>query len=148
MHHRCDRVDEGEGLEQMRLVLQQVGGVGAPERVAHDDGAAHAADVRVEYNSSAQPHLLSVHRFKQIDAWPQQFDIAAFALPAGAAAGQYILHYVWRGYRDCIDLDLLPASLALPDTSDAKYGYEVLQPSQITWSRTDHCQYTSCARHG
>ena len=43
--------------------------------------------------------------------------------------------------RDCIDVDLLPAALELPDTSDAKYGYEVLDPEQISWSRTDHCQY-------
>ena len=62
-------------------------------------------------------------------------------MPDGTAAGQYVLHYVWRGYRDCIDVDLLPAALGLPDTSDAKYGYEVLDPEQISWSRTDHCQY-------
>ena len=60
-------------------------------------------------------------------------------MPDGTAAGQYILHY--GGYRDCIDVDLLPAALGLPDTSDAKYGYEVLDPEQISWSRTDHCQY-------
>ena len=48
-------------------------------------------------------------------------------MPDGTAAGQYVLHYVWRGYRDCIDVDLLPAALELPDTSDAKYGYEVLR---------------------
>ena len=35
----------------------------------------------------------------------------------------------------------MPAALGLPDTSDAKYGYEVLDPEQISWSRTDHCQY-------
>ena len=51
-------------------------------------------------------------------------------MPDGTAAGQYVLHYVWRGYRDCIDVDLLPAALGLPDTSDAKYGYEVLDPEQ------------------
>ena len=152
---------------------------------------AHEIDVRVAYASAAYPHLLSVHRFKQTDAWPQQFDIAPFEMPAGAAAGQYVLHYLWRadlplkppdplkpqhprlpslrlpltppcapcrvphaacpmpcapcrprrGYRDCIDIDLLPEELVLPDTSDAKYGYELTGTDDSSWSRTDHCQY-------
>ena len=46
-----------------------------------------------------------------------------------------------RGYRDCIDVDLLPAALVLPDTSDAKYGFELTGKDNSSWSRTDHCQY-------
>ena len=46
-----------------------------------------------------------------------------------------------RGYRDCIDIDLLPEELVLPDTSDAKYGSELIGTDNSSWSRTDHCQY-------
>ena len=46
-----------------------------------------------------------------------------------------------RGYRDCIDIDLLPEELVLADTSDAKYGYELTGTDNSSWSRTDHCQY-------
>ena len=127
---------------------------------------AHALDVRVAYASASYPHLLSVHRFKQTDACKPRHNPPAAASRGrvrvhanGAAQGHSnltsrrskcrtaprpastSLHYVWRGYRDCIDVDLLPAALGLPDTSDAKYGYEVLDPEQISWSRTDHCQY-------
>ena len=79
------------------------------------DEEAHEIDVRVAYASEAYPHLLSVHRFKQTDAWAQQFDIAPFEMPAGAPAGQYVLHYFWRA-----DLPLKPPDpLKTPATAAA-----------------------------
>ena len=63
-----------------------------------------AADLRVSYASSKYPWLEAVHRFKQVNKWPKAFDIARFAIDARKGAGQYVVHYVWRGYRDCIDV--------------------------------------------
>ena len=42
---------------------------------------------------------------------------------------------VWRGYRDIIDVDVLPA-----DAED-RYGQESSGP--VPWIKTDHCQYQS-----
>ena len=51
-------------------------------------------------------------------------------------------HYRWRGYYDCIDVDVLPPSAPtispLPMTSRAMYGEST---GTITFQRVDHCQY-------
>ena len=109
--------------------------------------AAHADDRRVAYANAKYPHLEAVHMFKTIKptdekaGYPKQFDTSRISIPARAGAGMYIVQYFWRGYRDCIDVDLLPAALVLPDTSDAKYGFELTGKDNSSWSRTDHCQY-------
>lgn len=100
---------------------------------------AHAEDMHVAYASAAFPFLKAVHRFRQTNSWPQQMDIAPFTVPSGSEPGQYIMHYLWRGYRDCIDIDVLPASQVVPDTSDAKYGQA--DSTLERWQRIDHCQY-------
>ena len=66
-------------------------------------------------------------------------DIAPFVVPDGAAAGQYILHYYWRGYRDCIDIDVLPDAQPVPDTNRGKYGEH--DDSLQKYVRVDHCQF-------
>ena len=98
-----------------------------------------AGDRRVAYASSAHPWILSVHRFRNGASWAQQFDVAPFELPAGTPPGQYIAHYYWRGYRDCIDIDVLPDSLPVAETSNARYGYK--DTELTTYQRIDHCQY-------
>ena len=109
--------------------------------------ADHAEDKRVAYANAKYPHLEAVHMFKAIKptdekaGFPKQFDTSRISIPARGGAGMYIVQYFWRGYRDCIDIDLLPEELVLPDTSDAKYGYELTGTDNSSWSRTDHCQY-------
>ena len=99
----------------------------------------YAEDVRVSYTHDDHPWIISVHRFRQVDMWAQQFDTAPFELPAGTPPGQYIVHYFWRGYRDCIDVDVLPPSLPVPCLSNATYGHE--DASLTSYQRIDHCQY-------
>ena len=85
--------------------------------------AAHTDDKRAAYASPKYPHLEAVHRFKGIkptddkQGFPKQFDTARFSIPARGGAGGYIVQYFWRGYRDCIDVDVVrldadPARLA------------------------------------
>ena len=101
--------------------------------------AAHAEDLHVAYSSAKHPWLLAVHRFRQTNSWPQQMDIAPFEVPSGSAPGQYIMYYYWRGYRDCIDIDVLPPSSPIPPASPAMYGVE--DSTLQSWQRIDHCQY-------
>mmetsp|Transcript_76147 Transcript_76147/g.217478 ORF Transcript_76147/g.217478 Transcript_76147/m.217478 type:complete len:172 (+) Transcript_76147:171-686(+) len=46
--------------------------------------------------------------------------------------GEYLVHMVWRGYRDVIDVDVLPSE------ANDRYGRAA---SGVTWIKTDHCQY-------
>ena len=48
---------------------------------------------------------------------------------------------MWRGYRDCIDVDVLPDSKPIPNFSRAIYGYKIT--GTVPYLRTDHCQYTT-----
>lgn len=45
---------------------------------------------------------------------------------------------MWRGYRDCIDVDVLPHSLPVANTSGAMYGYK--GSPLDSWIRIDHAQ--------
>ena len=45
---------------------------------------------------------------------------------------------MWRGYRDCIDADILPDSVPVPNTSGAMYGYKA--SARDEWIRLDHAQ--------
>ena len=46
--------------------------------------------------------------------------------------GEYLVHMVWRGYRDVIDVDVLPSE------ANDRYGRAA---AGVTWIKTDHCQY-------
>ena len=67
-----------------------------------------ARDVRVAYNSSRYPWILAVHRFAISFHYPKSYDTARFQFPPWAAPGQHIVHYNWGGYKDCVDVDVLP----------------------------------------
>ena len=99
-----------------------------------------------------------MHRFKGYKptrdkaGFPKQFDTARFSIPARAGAGDYIIHYVWRGYRDCIDVEVQPAATPVAPTSTDMYlSLQVdpggaaggAPPPAITYAmaKTDHCQY-------
>ena len=90
--------------------------------------ADHADDRRVAYANAKYPHLEAVHMFKTIKptdekaGYPKQFDTSRISIPARAGAGMYIVQYFWRGYRDCIDVDVLPLTTPVPPTSLAMYG--------------------------
>ena len=49
-----------------------------------------------------------------------------------------VIHWMWRGYRDCIDVDILPLSTPVANTSGAMYGYKASTVDE--WIRIDHAQ--------
>jgi hypothetical protein len=102
--------------------------------------AAHADDKHASYSSALLPWVLSVFRYRQVNKYPKQFDIAPFEIPPGSPSGQYIVHYLWRGYRDCIDVDVLDGTpvAGVDDTSEAIYGEPATTEAFV---RLDHCQY-------
>mmetsp|Transcript_76152 Transcript_76152/g.217502 ORF Transcript_76152/g.217502 Transcript_76152/m.217502 type:complete len:164 (+) Transcript_76152:266-757(+) len=78
------------------------------------------------YNQSTNPSFTVEMK------WAQEFDTARFDIPARAGSGEYLVHMVWRGYRDVIDVDVLPSE------ANDRYGRAA---SGVTWIKTDHCQY-------
>lgn len=97
-----------------------------------------ASDKRVAYENSKFPWIEAVHRFQVWYKQPREWDVARFSVPARQGSGEYIIHMLWRGYRDVIDIDVLPAP------ANDIYG----RPGTVsTWSKREHCFYPNYARH-
>jgi len=95
-------------------------------------------DKRVSYANPNFPWIEAVHKFQVSYKWPREWDIARFTVPARQGSGEYIIHMLWRGYRDVIDIDVLPA-----DASDV-YG----RPGAVSsWTKRDHCFYPNYSIH-
>ena len=124
--------------------------------------AAHTEDVRAAYANEKYPWIEAVHKFKAFkptpdkNGFPKQFDTARFSIPARGGAGEYIVQYYWRGYRDCIDVGVLPATVPVGTSSQAIYGGLAVTGGSgdggggnngdaaviVTMTKTDHCQYS------
>ena len=69
-----------------------------------------STDFRVSYKSDLYPWILSVHNFSipfDHEFYATKTSVARFKVPETVEAGNYILHYVWGGYRDCIDINVM-----------------------------------------
>lgn len=95
-------------------------------------------DKRVSYNSTDYPWIEAVHKFRVQIKFPKEWDVARFSLPARQGSGEYMIHMLWRGYRDVIDIDVLPAP--------AKDIYGKAGGSK-RWIKTEHCQYPNYKNH-
>ena len=100
-----------------------------------------AGDVRIAYSHPEMPWLLALHRFKITWHYPKNADTAHFRFPPGTPAGQYIVHYKWGGYLDCVDVDVLPDHKPVPQTKEGIYGYRPDEPD--SYLKNDHCQYAA-----
>jgi len=97
-----------------------------------------ANDKRVEYKSDKYPWIEAVHRFQVKDRLiPREWDAARLTLPGRQGAGQYIVHMVWRGYRDALDVYVLPQPAA------DIYG----KNGGPRWLKTEHCAYPNYKNH-
>merc|ERR1712156_268274 len=96
--------------------------------------SAHlSTDRRVAYASDEYPWIEAVHKFRINHRWPREWDAARFSLPGRQGSGEYMIHMLWRGYRDVIDVDILPAP------ANDIYGSSGGDPQ---WIKTEHCEYS------
>ena len=128
---------------------------------------------RIAYNNSYWPWIQSVHRpysgvqparalrtarvlrgahsnlvlavFSIPWVYARSADAAQFAFPPGTEPGRYIAYFMWAGYRDCVDIDVLPDSKPVPMTLRGMYGY-FDRFGDPFFTKTDHCQYAT--HHG
>lgn len=90
-------------------------------------------DKRVAYKSDKYFWIESVHHFTVAHSKAQEWDLARFVIDGREPDTEYIIHMVWRGYRDVIDLDLLQ--------KDSVDIYGRADPDFPAWKKVDHCQY-------
>jgi len=90
-------------------------------------------DKRVSYTNKKWPWIETVHMFRVMQARPREWDIANFKIEGKEGPGEYIIHMVWNGYRDIIDVDVLP--------QDSVDIYGSPDEADSSWTRMDHCQY-------
>ena len=77
-------------------------------------------DVRAAYTNPNYPWIQAVWMWKNYNHWPKQFSIGRMVFPTHVGdVGQHVIHWMWRGYRDCIDVDVLPLSTPVANTSGA-----------------------------
>ena len=94
---------------------------------------------RVWYNNTNWPWIRGVHMFSIPWVYARSADAAQFAFPPGTEPGQYIAYFLWAGYRDCVDIDLLPDTKPVPFTFRGVYGYSDPARGSV-YTKTDHSQ--------
>ena len=65
-------------------------------------------DKRIAYRHPRYPWLIAYHKFQIQFHYPRSADTAHFRFPPHTPPGQYVIYYMWGGYRDCVDVDILP----------------------------------------
>jgi len=91
-----------------------------------------STDRIVSYNSTIYPWIEAVYRFSMVTMQAGQPDVARFYIPGFGGLGRYIVQYLWRGYYDCVDVDLKPNPV--PNV----YG---IAANATVWNRIDHCLF-------
>jgi hypothetical protein len=112
--------------------------------------ASSPNDAYVSYRSATYPWIVSLWRFEIQEADPNEWDVAVFDIPSAfiTNGGDFIIHYVWSGYYDCIDINVLPQTTPIPYV----YGKPVNGSDSLRANRIDHCvfdrpyQFTSWPR--
>eukprot|EP01130_Rhizamoeba_saxonica_P019089 TRINITY_DN9799_c0_g1_i1.p1 TRINITY_DN9799_c0_g1~~TRINITY_DN9799_c0_g1_i1.p1 ORF type:complete len:1003 (-),score=253.07 TRINITY_DN9799_c0_g1_i1:99-2867(-) len=91
-------------------------------------------DIRVEYENENYPWIISMSRFPHSYESGGEFDSALFSIPEGSPFGRYVLHYMWAGYYDCIDIDYIDQQV--------EHIYGLVDDSlPVTFTRIDHCYF-------
>ena len=90
------------------------------------------ADKRAKYTNPSMPWIISVHKFALHEDLPEQMDLALMEIPAGYPSGQYVVQYLWNGYYDCVDVNVLE------EQSTDIFGSA---STESKMDRVDHCVF-------
>jgi hypothetical protein len=99
---------------------------------------SHNARLEYQHPSPALSWIESVHKF-QISVAPQgytnTYNTAYFRIPARKGPGNYMVMYIWTGYSDVIDVNVMATTTPNP----TPYGKSKPSTSP-TYTRIDHCE--------
>ncbi|GAB5361974.1 hypothetical protein AAMO2058_000758800 [Amorphochlora amoebiformis] len=95
-----------------------------------------ASDQFLFYDSQKYPWIVGVIRYDNIVHQPSDWDVFCMPVPLKdpSKGNHHIVHWIWRGYYDAIDVHALPT--AVPE--ELIYGNDTGK-TRIT--KVDHCQY-------
>jgi hypothetical protein len=102
----------------------------------------HRHDRRAAYSSPKYPWLVAVAKYYINRRYPQLHDLAQLYFPLDAKSGEYVIHYFWRGYYDCVDVLYDAENEGTTDDG----GNTATGPKLITtneWIKVNHCEYRS-----
>jgi hypothetical protein len=94
-------------------------------------------DRRASYDSEKYPWLLMAGVYPHIFQRPSDFDTIRVEIPRKVGnrmlkAGHYIVHYRWKGYGDCVDVNVHDTQMDTVDGEDE---------DAYIWNKIEHCQY-------
>jgi len=95
-------------------------------------------DIRVSYTNPKWPWIEAVYKFWIAHSFFREWDIAPFTIEGKDGPGHYLIHMIWGGYRDVIDVDLLAGPS--PDI------YGKAGAGENMYKKIDHCQYKTWNR--
>ena len=98
------------------------------------------ADEIVAYTNPRYPWIQAVYKIGIRPLHPLENHIQRVEFPRHlVSSGNHILHWQWRGYRDCIDIEVLPDSKRLRNHSREMMGYQ--DGDGPVWNRIDHAHF-------
>lgn len=116
------------------------GNGGSADAISHlyrytDEGMKN--DRRISYDSEKYPWLLMAGVYPHIFQRPSDFDALRVEIPLMVGkrkmkAGHYIVHYRWKGYGDCTDVNVHDTQMDNVDGVDE---------DRYIWNKVDHCSY-------
>eukprot|EP00948_MAST-09A_sp_MAST-9A-sp1_P001837 g1837.t1 len=92
-------------------------------------------DKRISYVSTKYPFIEAVYKYRIHVHWPHDYMIIPFSLEGHHGAGHYVAMYKWRGYYDCVDIQLHLKK------NEIEWPYGQLIQGLPKFERIDHCQF-------
>jgi len=90
-----------------------------------------ATDAGACYTNPNLPHIECAFRYQITNHFPSAYDFARFKIPAKKGPGDYVVQWIWGGYYDCIDVNIM--------ASDVTNIYGVVLGEEFI--KEEHCQY-------
>lgn len=95
-----------------------------------DDGYKINRWCTYQSSNPAHAHIITAARYDLVRNMPNRPDVALFSFPPNTAPGHYIIHYIWRGYFDAIDVEIVAgAPLNQPYGIEPIFGNPVPPPA-------------------
>lgn len=103
----------------------------------YDDALPEAcrSTLYAAYDSPTYPYIKAASGYSIPMHYPHDGDISEFEIPLGLPSGKYILKWLWRGYTDCVDIDIVVPEKPVTDV------WGTAGQSKSSMIRTDHCQW-------
>lgn len=94
-------------------------------------------DRKVEYHNPKYPWIIGASLYPHLFQRPSDYGAVRIKLPAAHGGkplkpGHYIVHYRWKGYSDCTDVNLHTTPMKEIDG---------VNNNAYVWNKIDHCQY-------